>query len=88
MNGQNIYLRHTQKYLDLLERFMSYITVYKTNLVIPNKANIVIFDATDRGFSDYGLRVLNKLKERNEKNIVEVTKTGSKIMPWKIAQTI
>lgn len=88
MSGQNYYLRHTEKYLDLLELFMTYLTVHKTELEIPQKANIVIFDASDRKFSKYSLRVLKNLISKGERNIVEVTRTGIRPIPWRISKTI
>lgn len=85
---KNLYNIHTEKYLDLIERFMFYLTTHKSDLELPQKANIVIFDVDDKNFSTYSLRVLKNLKDRREKNIVEVTRTGSKVLPWKVSRAI
>lgn len=82
------YIQHTDKYLGLLEKFMLYLNVYKPNVELPNKANIVIFDTTDKKFSNYSLKMLQKLIKKQEQNIVEVTRTGSKVIPWRISKTI
>jgi len=86
-NGRDIYFKHTEKYLDLLEGFMNYITTYRTDITIPDQANLVFFDAKDINFSNYSLNILKKLIQKNEKNIVEVTKTGSKTIPWRVSQS-
>jgi hypothetical protein len=83
----NYYL-FTSRYLDLLEKFMFYMTNYKTNFELPNRSNIVFFDDNDRDFSNYSLKVLNRLKDRKETNIIEVTRTGSKTRPWRVASTL
>ena len=82
------YYQYTDKYLDLLEKFMFYSNAYKSNIDIPNKANIVIFDDGDKIFSTYSLKVLRNLRNKGEKNIVEVTRTGSKIVPWRISKAL
>ena len=86
-HGGDIYLKHTEKYLDLLEGFMNYITIYRTDITIPDQANLVFFDAKDNNFSNYSLNILKKLLNKNEKNIVEITKTGSKAIPWRVSQS-
>lgn len=88
MKKNNLYFKYTERYLNLLENFMNYITVHKTDLKLPSKANIIIFDAKDKELSEYSLRVLNHLMKKKEKNIVEVTKTGSKTVPWRISKSL
>lgn len=79
-----------QKYLDLLNQFFSYMTIYKLSKFdrLPKKSNIVIFDDNDTEFSFYSEQLLTKLLKNNTNNVFEVRKTGIKSLPWKISQPI
>ena len=78
---------YTDKYLKLLEAFTAYFNIYKSNLDLPRNANIIIFDSTDSEFSTNSLKKLNYLIKKKDTNIVEVTKTGSRSIPWRISKT-
>ncbi len=84
---QTIYHSHKDKYLDLFEKFMTYISVYKTDVEIPKNANIVMFDYGDENFSRYSVTVRQRLRSKN-KHVVEVTRTGSKDLPWMISAAL
>ncbi len=82
--------KFNQKYLELLEQFFSYMTIYRLNKfsMIPKKSNIVIFDDQDSDFSYYSEQILSKLLKSNVSNVFEVRKTGVKSIPWKISQPV
>jgi hypothetical protein len=82
--------RNFQKeYLELFERFMNYLTLYKSDVALPHNASIIFFDQHNDKLSKYSLWLQSKLLEKDPKTpIIEVTKTGSKRIPWRIAQNI
>lgn len=82
--------KYNQKYLDLIDQFFSYMTIYKLDRFskLPKKSNIIIFDDSDIDFSFHSEQMLSKLLKKNTSNVFEVRKTGVKSFPWKISQPI
>lgn len=82
------YNKFVLKYMDLMEGFMNYLTIHRSDISFPDQSTIVFFDAKDRKFSDYSLRVLKKEISQKNRDVVEVTKTWSKTMPWRVSVAV
>jgi hypothetical protein len=78
---------YTDKYMDMMVNFMFYLNSNGKEQVIPNKSNLIFFDANDGDFSQKSLKIM-KNQMKIKKDVVEITKTGDKDCPWKISQAI
>ena len=90
MTKKTIYYKFSDRYLDLLNEFFNYLTIYKLEVLetFPKESNIVIFDEKDRGFSSYSNKVLKNLLKSKAPHILEVRKTWQKGFPWKVSRPI